>query len=1711
MSQLKQILTNFRTGFSNLLPFLCAVLMSGLFCAPTYGQTYYNMASGNYSETFTAWTGYGTNWNAVPVNATGAVPSATRTTGTSASLTTSGTGTSIGYDLASSTKLLFLSTGATDNTTSIATDLNLNFTGRTPGSLTFDAATVFNSTGNRVGVMRVYYSLDGGTTWAGELSGTNLPYTATNNVVGSGSVSVTLPAGLENQASVKFRFYYHNGPTPISPTPAGSRPKISIDNVTVSSTPSVLPPSPTINVVGTFSKFYGNDGLGSETQSVTVGGTALTNNIVIGPLSGFEFSTSPSGPFSSSLTLNQISGTVATTTVYVKVSSSSLVGTYSGNIDFVSSPATTVQRSVTGQIYSNGSAFTTGNILTLRVGEVGGTTLTTNSAPVFIDEYTTTGTFVQSVPMPFINNGLNRKFTMSGTSTTEGFLNLSPDGQYLTFGGYDAIPGISGIGSTTASSTNRIVARVTQNGSINTTTRISDGYDGASGTIRSAATVDGTSFWTGGAGTGGGARYVTLGSSTSTQVSSTPANTRGTAIYNSQLYTSSQSGTNIGINTVGTGLPTTTGNTHTILSGTTSGTQLLDPRGFVFCDVDDNGTPDVLYVADASATSTQGLVKFSNTGGVWTKRGNLPNPSGRSIHGIGYQVVGGNRVLYICLGTISTPANEIYKFTDVSAVTSNITSSGTEIITACGSPIITSTSPTTMLFKGVSFAPVNVPTPTIAHTFTTPVSTAAQGTSQPIYSVQLDITDGNALLTGLTVQTAGAYASSDFTSFKLVVSTNSTYEVTDPVISTISTSTGPGQTLGFTGLGQNLPVGTTRYLFVVASVSGCASVGNSINITSTPLSSISYSNPSSVKTGTPVGGSTVTTSAGSLDDVSSPVAVGGQPTVQLSWTNPACVSQIVIVAHTSSITGTPSGTYFGNTNFTAAPGFLGGGRVVYTGTSSPQVITGLTLNQQYFFKIFVKFGTQYSPGVEVTATPTLVNIYSRGSGLSHTDSIWSLSPTGPKRKLTDIGGMNTTRGLVIQNGDVVQLSSSGGSVVCRELIVNQGGTLIATGTTTSDNKFLYVYGDITNNGVIGTGATYNPICFGLEGNIINFNGTGVSDVGRMRKNTVINQQTTLFINSDVTVRFTGGAGIYSNVDNSTLNTFVNSGKTLNLIDGTTDFALDGFDGTATGQRSGSLTVNGTMYVGGTLFTRNNNTTPGYSCSISTGIGGIIQVGNLLTDISAGQGTSISFGSTSKVNVIGSLTVTSGSLNSNGAITLKSTPTSTARVANSTGTISGLITSERYVANDGWHLTGTVFPSQTITDWNDDIWTQGPMPGVRLFNGGYNTSTIFEYDQNNDDVIPYVGGTTKGWIVPITSNIEQYKGYRVSVSAGKTLDNSGVYSMNPSPFSLSYNPSSAYPGWNLITNPHLSAVNTGGFTWGTGVQQVVVIWNPITNQYQYSGTLGGLTGVTLNSSITPIASGQAFFVKCTQPSTLTIPQTAKAASSGTFFRTATENQPNALEIRIKNENSELDATILQFVEGSDVGYETNLDAFKMMNPNLNVYTISNNDKLAINGMPGGDETVIVPLGYRVAQSGVYGFQLDGISLLNGYDKIYLKDLFNGTITDLTTQTFVFDSESGEFNSRFELVFTNSTTSIDNLIDKTSIKVYPNPVISDKFSIDVDDKTNEVQVVMTDIVGRVITTGFYKSNHITINKPNTSGQYFIKVQTPKTSMTKTLYVK
>jgi hypothetical protein len=306
---------------------------------------------------------------------------------------------------------------------------------------------------------------------------------------------------------------------------------------------------------------------------------------------------------------------------------------------------------LTSQHYlANAAAFGLGNLVIVQDG-TGSAALSANATAASLLEYTPGGLFVQSINLPTAASGLNQPFTLSGSATSEGFLTLSADGNYLMMAGYGAIPGTLTPQNSTASAVNRVVARIDMNGNIDTSTSLSDAYNASN--IRSATSSDGTSIWTGGNGGSGqgpsaGTRYTTTGSTTSTGLHSTTTNIRVVNIFNGQLYADSGSAGFTGIGTVGTGLSTSSGQTFTLLPGfPTSGTH--SPYDFWFRDA------NTLYVADdGNAAGGGGIQKWSLSGGLWSLQYTLLNngTTTTAVRGLAGTVDGsGNAVLYGTTGS----------------------------------------------------------------------------------------------------------------------------------------------------------------------------------------------------------------------------------------------------------------------------------------------------------------------------------------------------------------------------------------------------------------------------------------------------------------------------------------------------------------------------------------------------------------------------------------------------------------------------------------------------------------------------------------------------------------------------------------------------------------------------------------------------------------------------------------------------------------------------------------------------------------------------------------------------------------------------------------------------------------------------------------------------------------------------------------------------
>lgn len=334
-------------------------------------------------------------------------------------------------------------------------------------------------------------------------------------------------------------------------------------------------------------------------------------------------------------------------------------------------------------LLASAAPFKPGNIVVARVGD-GSAALTAAATAVFLDEYTPSGTLVQSVPLPTSVTGSNRILTAAGNATTELAITRSADGHYLVLTGYGTAPGTAAVAATASTDVARVIGLIGADGSINTSTSTGDAFSAVS--IRAAATVDGTSFYS--VGGNSGVRYQALGSFASTQLNTTPTNIRGINIAGSNLYVSAASSPFIGLSQVGTGLPTAAGQTVTALPGFPGTTTGASPYGFYLADLDATVPgADVAYVADDR--SSAGIQKWSLVSGSWVLNGTI---SGAGVRGLSGSASGNS------VSLIASTATNVYALTDNTGY--NMAPGLTDL------PAAIATAGTNMAFRGITLAPV---------------------------------------------------------------------------------------------------------------------------------------------------------------------------------------------------------------------------------------------------------------------------------------------------------------------------------------------------------------------------------------------------------------------------------------------------------------------------------------------------------------------------------------------------------------------------------------------------------------------------------------------------------------------------------------------------------------------------------------------------------------------------------------------------------------------------------------------------------------------------------------------------------------------------------------------------------------------------------------------------------------------------------------------
>jgi PEP-CTERM motif len=278
--------------------------------------------------------------------------------------------------------------------------------------------------------------------------------------------------------------------------------------------------------------------------------------------------------------------------------------------------------------------FTTGDLVVLREG-AGSAPLSSAGTAIYLDEYSTSGVLAYSLAIPSTGSSA---LVNSGSATSEGALNLSANGQYLVFAGYNAAAGTPSIVGTTAAAVPRGVATVDASGNYTLAATTSSSF--SANNIRAGAT-DGTgNYWAVGANSGA----VYLGTGTPGAISTTVANNRVIQDIGGNLYFSTGSGTSRGIYKI-SGTPTSGANTAVSLINNGGN---ASPYDFVF-----NPGMTIAYVADSSpftnSTTIGGVEKWSYNGSAWVFDYSLSYGTNGAV-GLAVNFSGANPTIYATSG-----------------------------------------------------------------------------------------------------------------------------------------------------------------------------------------------------------------------------------------------------------------------------------------------------------------------------------------------------------------------------------------------------------------------------------------------------------------------------------------------------------------------------------------------------------------------------------------------------------------------------------------------------------------------------------------------------------------------------------------------------------------------------------------------------------------------------------------------------------------------------------------------------------------------------------------------------------------------------------------------------------------------------------------------------------------------------------------------------
>lgn len=537
------------------------------------------------------------------------------------------------------------------------------------------------------------------------------------------------------------------------------------------------------------------------------------------------------------------------------------------------------------------------------------------------------------------------------------------------------------------------------------------------------------------------------------------------------------------------------------------------------------------------------------------------------------------------------------------------------------------------------------------------------------------------------------------------------------------------------------------------------------------------------------------------------------------------------------------------------------------------------------------------------------------------------------------------------------------------------------------------------------------------------------------------------------------------------------------------------------QPGSSLSLdNNTLQIGGTIsnngiFTASDGVVEMNGASPQS-VGNIF-AGNNIRNLIINNSAGVSL--TAPLNITGSVLVSNGNLSSAGFLTLVSSASATAFIdGNGAGTITGDVTIQRYLPSGfGYKYFSSPFQDATVNEFGDEVNLGDPY-----------FAPVYRYDETR---------ASSGWVSYVNSSdpLNPLEGYALFLGSSVpsiTVDATGVVNNGPVSATL-FNHNNTYTkGFNLVGNPYPSAIDWNAAGWTkTNIDNAVYYFKASTTD-EYAGTYNTyINGVSSDPGFATniIPSMQAFFVHVTDGTfpvigTLGLTNSVRITdTSHGFMKSEIKSQIPLLRLNasFEDDTTTIDRAVIYFDEKATSGFDSYLDALKLMNTDYevpNLYSVgSDGKKLSINALPPeGEKLTKVPLGIKISHDGYIVFSLDYVEEELSGNKIFLTDLFSGIEQDLMNGSDyrVYLSE-GEYNNRFWLNLSSEPTAVDDLpADETMFSVYSSHGILKVFIN--TDKTGKGIMTVSNLTGQLLVVKkVVEHGYFEINPGLKDGIYFV----------------